>query len=126
MIISYGELVGWTVRTDRIYFVGLGGFGESYISDRLVVSSEASFVMEEIVGLVERFSGLGERERQAASAILKKYAEGEMTLQEAHYDLLDDGLIPMPARCTMYNKPEDRPEAEEALKSLIREKIIGR
>lgn len=82
--------------------------------------------MEEIVGLVERFSGLGERERQAASAILKKYAEGEMTLQEAHYDLLDDGLIPMPARCTMYNKPEDRPEAEEALKSLIREKIIGR
>ena len=48
-----------------------------------------------------------------------------MDLEELHYTLLDEGLIPMPSRCTMYNKPKKSPEAEEALKSLIKAKIAG-
>ncbi|MGB3943389.1 MAG: hypothetical protein WBK88_01185 [Methanothrix sp.] len=92
----------------------------------MVVSYEASAVMEEIEQLVERFEGLKEGERSEVASILKKYAEGEIGLEEVHYTLLDDGLIPMPSRCTMYHKPEHNPDAEEALRSLIREKIQGR
>ncbi|MGC9515417.1 hypothetical protein [Methanocrinis sp.] len=82
-------------------------------------------MIEEIEKLVERSEGLKERERTEAVAILKRYIEGEMDLEEVHYTLMDEGLIPMPARCTMYHKPEQRPEAEEALQSLIKEKIQG-
>ncbi len=82
-------------------------------------------MMEQIEQLVERFESLKERERNDAAALLKRYAEGEMDLEELHYTLLDDGLIPMPSRCTMYNKPKQNPEAEEALRSLIKERILG-
>jgi hypothetical protein len=81
-------------------------------------------MIEQIGQLVERFESLKERERTEAAAILKKYAEGEMDLEEVHYTLLDEGLIPMPSRCTMYHKPKRNPEAEEALRSLIKEKIL--
>ena len=83
-------------------------------------------MMEEIERLVERFESLKEGERNDAASILKKYAEGEMELEELRYILLDEGLIPMPSRCTMYHKPEESPEAEEALRRLIKEKISGR
>lgn len=83
-------------------------------------------MMEQIEQLVERFECLKERERNDAASILKKYAKGEMDLEELHYTLLDGGLIPMPSRCTMYHKPEQGPEAEEALRRLIKEKISDR
>jgi len=82
--------------------------------------------MEEIEQLLERFERLKERERSEVASIFEKYAEGEIGLEEVHYTLLDDGLIPMPSRCTMYHKPKHNPDAEEALRSLIREKIQGR
>ena len=82
-------------------------------------------MMEEIEKLVERFESLKEKERTKAAAILKRYIEGEMVLEEVHYTLLDEGLIPMPSRCTMYHKPKTSPQAEEALRSLIKEKIRG-
>ncbi len=44
-----------------------------------------------------------------------------MGMDEAHYLLLDEDLIPMPSRCTMYHKPEITTDAEEA---LIREKML--
>jgi hypothetical protein len=82
-------------------------------------------MMEQIEKLVERFEGLKEGEQNDATSMLKKYVGGEIDLEELHYALLDEGLIPMPSRCTMYNKPKQNPEAEEALKSLIKEKIAG-
>lgn len=82
-------------------------------------------MMEQIEKLVERFESLKEGERTEAAAMLKRYAEGEMDLEELRYTLLDEGLIPMPSRCTMYNKPKKSPEAEEALKSFIKDKIAG-
>ncbi|HOO53528.1 MAG TPA: hypothetical protein PLM24_10060 [Methanothrix sp.] len=87
--------------------------------------SEALNVLEQIEQLVERFEGLKEREQNDAAAMLKRYAGGEMDLEELHYALLDEGLIPMPSRCTMYHKPKTSPEAEEALRSIIKEKIPG-
>jgi len=47
-------------------------------------------------------------------------------LEEVYCTLLDEGLIPMPARCTMRQKPPVTPEAEEALKALIRERVPNR
>ena len=82
-------------------------------------------MMEQIEQLVERFESLKVRERNDTAALLKRYAEGEMDLEELHYTLLDEGLIPMPSRCTMYHKPKKSPEAEEALRSLIKERIPG-
>jgi len=107
---------------DRIY--GLG-FSARAISHPAPVLFEALTLMEQIEQLVERFEGLGDKERTEAAVILKKYVEGEMKLDEVHYTLLDEGLIPMPSRCTMYNKPKHNPEAEEALKSLINELLSG-
>ncbi len=82
-------------------------------------------MMEQIEKLVERFESLKEGERTEAVAMLKRYALGGMDLEELHYSLLDEGLIPMPSRCTMYHKPKESPVAEEALKALINEKISG-
>lgn len=90
-----------------------------------MVFSEALTLMEQIEQLVAKFESLKEKERTEAAAILKKYAKGEINLEEVHYTLLDEGLIPMPTRCSMYNKPKHNPEAEEALRSLINEKISG-
>lgn len=82
-------------------------------------------MIEEIVQLVERFEALGEKERAEVAGMLKKYALGEIDLEALHYALLDEGLIPMPARCTMYHKPKESPQAQEALKALINEKVSG-
>ncbi len=79
---------------------------------------------EQIEGLVERFGSLGSEERSVVRDVLGRYAEGEMGMDEAHYLLLDEDLIPMPSRCTMYHKPEITTDAEEALKALIREKVL--
>ena len=80
---------------------------------------------EQIEQLAERFETLGAREQLDIRAILTQYVEGKIGLDEMHYTLLDEGLIPMPSRCTMYNKPKETPEAEEMLKDLIKEKVLG-
>ena len=126
-ISSVGGQVGFRrfIRIDRIYRLGFAHIGKVYISSGSSLVWEFT-MMEEIERLVERFESLKEGERNDAASILKKYAEGEMELEELRYILLDEGLIPMPSRCTMYHKPEESPEAEEALRRLIKEKISGR
>ena len=111
------------IRIDRIYRLGFVQEPARSISHPPAIPSEGFTMMEEIERLVERFEGLKEGERNDAAAILKRYAEGEMDLEELHYALLDEGLIPMPSRCTMYHKPKKSPEAEGALRNLIKEKI---
>jgi len=80
---------------------------------------------EQIEQLAERLETLGAKEQLDVRAILTQYVEGEIELDEVHYTLLDEGLIPMPSRCTMYNKPKETPKAEEKLKDLIKEKVLG-
>lgn len=83
-------------------------------------------MLEEIEQLAKRLDALGLKERAEAAAMLSRYAGGEMSLEEVHYSLLDEGLIPMPARCTMRQKPPVTPEAEEAVKALIRARVANR
>ena len=80
---------------------------------------------KQIEQLAERFETLSPRAQSDVREILARYVEGKTGLDETHYALLDEGLIPMPSRCTMYNKPEETHEAEEKLKDLIREKVLG-
>jgi len=87
---------------------------------------EVILVIEQIEKLAEQFETLGQKEQFEAREILRSYVEGEMDMDEVHYTLLDEGLIPMPSRCTMYNKPETSPETEEKLKDLIKVKILDR
>ena len=108
--------------SDHIYWLGSSARA---ISQKMPIFCEALNLMAEIVQLVERFGALGEKERVEVAEMLKRYALGDIDLEALHYSLLDEGLIPMPARCTMYHKPKESPEAREALKALINEKISG-
>lgn len=78
-------------------------------------------VIEKLVG---QFGCLKPREQAEVKNILGQYAKGEMNMEDAHCLLLDEELIPMPSRCTMYHKPDISPEAEEKLKALIREQVL--
>jgi len=58
--------------------------------------------------------------QEKMKAILKRYAMDEISLDEAYYDLLEDGLIPMPQRCGMSAKIPVTKEDEKRLKEKIR------
>lgn len=51
--------------------------------------------------------------------ILKRYAESEIGLDAAYYELLDEELIPMPQRCAISAKIPVTGEDESRLKALI-------
>ena len=53
-------------------------------------------------------------------AILKRYSDGEMGLDEAYYELLEDELIPMPQRCAVSAKIPFTDQDEIRLKEKIR------
>ena len=54
-------------------------------------------------------------------AILIRYARGEMGLDQAYYELLEDELIPMPQRCAVFAKV---PLSDEDV-GRLKEKIMG-
>ena len=56
-------------------------------------------------------------------AILKKYATGEIGLDEAYYDLLEEELIPMPQRCALSARIPQTADDEIRLKERIRSKL---
>ena len=61
------------------------------------------------------------QKQEKIKAILFRYAQGEMGLDQAYYELLDDELIAMPQRCAVFAKVPLSEEDELRLK----EKIIG-
>ncbi|NPV63037.1 MAG: hypothetical protein HPY61_10510 [Methanotrichaceae archaeon] len=72
---------------------------------------------------VDRFPSRSRKEQEQIAVILKKYANGEISLDEAYYELLEDELIPMPQRCGMHAKIEVSPESEGKLKARIKEML---
>jgi len=77
-------------------------------------------VYEQIVSALDKMRK-GCPGHEGISAILTRYARGEIGLDEAYYDLLEAELIPMPKRCAMSAK---RPiTAEDELR--LKEKIIA-
>ena len=63
-------------------------------------------------------------DREKIRAILKRYAAGEIGLDEAYYDLLEEELIPMPQRCGLSTKIPHTAEDERRLKEKIRSKLF--
>ena len=59
--------------------------------------------------------------QRADQAILKRYVDGEVGLDETYYELLEGELIPMPQRCGMYTH-ESHDEAQ--LKDKIRNELF--
>ena len=58
--------------------------------------------------------------------ILQRYLLGEIRVDDAYYDLLDNDLLPMPSRCAMYTKVEKNVDEEEELKKYINKKLFSR
>ncbi len=60
------------------------------------------------------------QKQEKIKAILFRYAQGEMGLDQAYYELLDDDLIAMPQRCAVFAKIPLSEEDELRLKEKIR------
>ena len=60
------------------------------------------------------------QKQEKIQAILFRYAQGEMGLDQAYYELLDDDLIAMPQRCAVFAKVPLSEEDELQLKEKIR------
>ena len=58
--------------------------------------------------------------QEKMKSILKRYSDGEIGLDEAYYELLDDELIPMPQRCAVSAKIPLTEQDETRLKEKIR------
>lgn len=79
-------------------------------------------VHKEIKQAVDGLQGLSLDKQTKIKTILRSYADGEIGLDEAYYELLDNDLIPMPQRCGMHAKIQDD---EGALKEYIKGKLFG-
>lgn len=76
---------------------------------------------KQIEQAVDKIESASKVNQEKIRAILKRYVDGEIGLDEAYYELLDDELIPMPQRCGMQAKVPGRDE--EDLKKKIRAKL---
>jgi len=76
---------------------------------------------KQIEQAVEKIGSSSKGDQEKIKAILKRYVEGEIGLDEAYYELLDGELIPMPKRCGMQAKVPG--QDEEDLKRMIRTKL---
>jgi hypothetical protein len=81
-------------------------------------------MQRQIEQVLENLRTLSQEKSNAIKNILSRYVNGEIGLDETYYELMDNDLIPMPQRCTMFVKHETSPEEEENFKNYIRNKII--
>jgi hypothetical protein len=78
---------------------------------------------KQIEQVLENLSTLDREKSNAIRDILSRYAHGEIELDEAYYELMDNDLIPMPQRCSMFPKQETSPKEEENFKNYIKIKL---
>jgi len=76
-------------------------------------------VYKQIEQALEKLESSGKQNQEKVKAILKRYANGEIGLDEAYYDLLEEELIPMPQRCGMSAKIPVTQQDEKRLKEKI-------
>lgn len=79
---------------------------------------------KQIEQALEKIDASGKPKQEKMKAILKRYANGEIGLDEAYYDLLEDELIPMPQRCGMSAKIPVTQQDEERLKEKIKNMLL--
>lgn len=76
---------------------------------------------KQIEQAVEKIGSSSKENQVKIKAILKRYVDGEIEMDQAYYELLDDELIPMPQRCGM--QPKVPGQDEEDLKKKIRARL---
>lgn len=69
---------------------------------------------------LEKINSTSKQNQEKIKAILKRYAAGEIGLDEAYYELLEDELIPMPQRCALSAKIPVTADDELRLKEKIK------
>jgi hypothetical protein len=77
-------------------------------------------VYNQIEAAFEKMASSSPTDQEKMKAILKRYAEGSIGLDEAYYELLDEELVPMPQRCCLSSKIQTTAEDEQRLKEKIR------
>ena len=80
---------------------------------------------KQIEQALEKIDSSNKPNQEKIKAILKRYANGEIGLDEAYYDLLENELIPMPQRCGMSAKIPVTEEDEKRLKEKIKNMALG-
>jgi hypothetical protein len=80
-------------------------------------------MQRQIEQALENLGTLSQEKSNAIKNILSRYVNGEIGLDEAYYELMDNDLIPMPQRCTMFVKQETSLEQEENFKNYIKLKL---
>ncbi len=79
-------------------------------------------MQKQIQQALEKMDSSSPQNRESIKAILKRYVDGEVGLDEAYYELLEGELIPMPQRCGMYAHAD---QDEGKLKEKIKEVLFG-
>ena len=77
-------------------------------------------VYRQIETALEKMASSNPTNQEKMKAILKRYAEESIGLDEAYYELLDEELIPMPKRCCLSAKTQITSEDEPRLREKIR------
>jgi len=77
-------------------------------------------MLRQIEESLERLNSSSVLKQDRIKAVLKRYADEEISLDEAYYELLDDELIPMPKRCALSAKIPITAQDEVNLKERIR------
>jgi predicted nucleic acid-binding Zn-ribbon protein len=83
----------------------------------------ANDVLKQIDHALEKLESSSKQNQEKIKAILKRYAAGEIGLDETYYELLEDELIPMPQRCTMSAKVPTTADDEQKLKEKIKRSL---
>jgi hypothetical protein len=83
-------------------------------------------VIKQILAALDNSGKFSKGDLERFKVILQKYLLGEIRVDDAYYDLLDNGLIPMPSRCAMYTKTEKTAHEEEELREYINIKLFNK
>jgi hypothetical protein len=84
------------------------------------------FMIQQIQAAIENPGNLSKGDQEKLRTILQKYVRGEIKLDEAYFELLDNELIPMPKRCGMHAEPERSAKDEENLKEYINREVFDK
>jgi len=81
-------------------------------------------VYEQIAKALNEIDAKNMPDQEKMRTIFKRYVTGDIGLDEAYYDLLEEELIPMPQRCALSAKIPHTAEDEMRLKEEIRSKLL--
>jgi hypothetical protein len=83
-------------------------------------------MIEQIRAALDNSGNFSKGDLERFKFIIQRYLSGEIGVDDAYYDLLDNDLFPMPSRCTLYTKVEETGDEEESLKKCINRKLFNK